>query len=1146
MIENQTTFRDIKKMKAMRILGVLAGAAMLAACGGGSSSGGIGGDGGRASLTITATTAQVQANPQEFGARPDSPHTTEVRVRFRQANGGNVPDGSTVTLSSSSSAIGVVAPIASPDAAGSSASSPTAGGVASFWFNAGRQTGTVTLTASAANPSGGPALSATFQITVVPHDGTGPDRIEITIADSELPANVLELVPASNSMFSTQVTVRVRSVNGDPAPNGTEVFLGVDNSSRAVVSPIEEPLAAGGSAVSEVAAGAARFLLTSQERPGPVVLSASFTDVDDRVVESAPVTFNILPNQQDQGRLRIRGSSTMPTNTQDVPPFFGSPFLNELVIEYIGPDGNPGQATELTFPDDNDYEGIVVSISPVTLGTYTTLTGAGLTFGQRYGSGPVLMNAGTSSVFILSDGRPGTVTLSAMIIDRDTNERFSAAFDVEIIDGAADFLPAQLDMSVSPEPIYVQGSGGATVKPMQLVVSDSGGNAVPNPDADGVSWNNVLLTLEAPAGSGARLTGTGVDGPVSGTEIAVRTVSGIANFSLSSGSATGPHRVIARVDRSDNNVDNGLLDPLQAEKTVEVGDGQLFSLTLVSPILNAIRVNPTTTGIETSFDVVLDELTGALIPSDPDGTYSLTVTVQGTDKVGNPVLPGTVVNFGKIDDPVSQMPPRFFIFSGPDGNPQEGGTLFSVWDPAEGFLDDPLRPDEAVEPGDTVALFGKSVPGNREHEAVRFVESVVDDRTVRVTQPWNPNNQTGSIVDDGYVIPWAIGRSRIGTIDQSVTLGAAGRGSVQLTYPINALGRPLVLWSQGSRVEPGGNKTVADVGATVFPGVAPLLLTASPSAIPANSTTPVRLCLTDGLGSPIEGAFITGGIVEGNATGQLDGVPMVTTTERATGTDGLGCVTTLVSTSGLVPEDEEALIRFSFLEAEAEVSIIPPGAAALLVQPSRAVDASLNLAPLTVTLTLISGTGEPISGVSLVGECDGGDGQLVLEVPPGVTNVNGQTTATVLLGLTACGDGTTEGWPRVGQCEFTTLTGEPVGLFTGIGNDARTFPTSPTPFCPPLPDEQTETGRLSVAVEDNRAPGSSSLIESIPTGIACDASGSGSNCQSDFSAGTDVLLRAPTGTSPDWIGDCQVSADPRFAQVSIAAGSNRTCQVVFN
>ena len=109
-----------------------------------------------------------------------------------------------------------------------------------------------------------------------------------------------------------------------------------------------------------------------------------------------------------------------------------------------------------------------------------------------------------------------------------------------------------------------------------------------------------------------------------------------------------------------------------------------------------------------------------------------------------------------------------------------------------------------------------------------FVANVIDESSVNVTEPFNPNNATGSVVNDGFVIPWVIGRSQVGNIDQSVTLDEFGRGSVQMTYPINSVGRPIVLWTQGVRVESAGNKTVADVEASRFPGVAPLLLTATP------------------------------------------------------------------------------------------------------------------------------------------------------------------------------------------------------------------------------------------------------------------------------------------------------------------------------
>ena len=796
---------------------------------------------------------------------------------------------------------------------------------------------------------------------------------------------------------------------------------------------------------------------------------------------------------------------------------------------------------------------MAVAVAPISRGAFSTLddpeTDDVNEFLVLVGSGPVNMTASVTTLFIHSFDQPGPLTVTVVAVDASTGERFSAKFDVDMVDGAADFLPSQFDFSVSPAPVYVQGSGGATNKPMQLLVSDSGGNPVPNPEVDGNAWNNVRLELIAPDGSGARLTGTGSDGPVNGDEIAVQSVNGIVNFALNAGSETGPHRVIATADRADNNVDNDIIEPLQAEMTVEVGDGQLFALTLVSPILNAIGVNPTTTGVQTSFQAELDPISGALVPTDPDGTYSLTITAQGTDKVGNPVLPGTRINFGKIDDPLTPAQPRFFVFSGPDGDPEEGGALFSVFDPAEGFLGDPLTVDEAVEPGDTVALFGKAVPGNREHEAVRIVQSVVDDNTVIVTEPFNPNDPTGTIVDDGFAIPWVIGRSQIGTIDQTVELGADGRGSVQLTYPLSQLGRPAVLWTQGTRVEQPANKTVADVASSVFPGVEPLFLTAQPSVIRANTSSVVRLCLTDALGSPIQGVFIGGGITEGAATGQLDGVPMTTTTANATGTNGAGCVNTVVTTSGLVPDGDPATITFFFDEAEAQVQVVPPGAASLQVQPSRASDPSTALTLVSLRLTLRDGAGAPISGVSLSGECDGGEGTLEIEQEPGVTDENGETTTSVLIGMSGCGDGSGEDFPRIGQCEFTTPSGVPVGLFTALGADLRQI-VSPSPGggspCPPLEDPP-DTGQLEMIVEDNRMPAGDSLIQSIPTGIACDASGSGSNCQATFNAGTTVILRAPTGTVPTWIGACEAQPDPRFASVTITADdAELACLAEFN
>ncbi len=907
-------------MKAFRTILISAAALALAACGGSSSD--SFGEGGSATMSISAETTSVPAKGQYFRANPAMDYTVQVNVQFRGSDNRPVPDGTEVQLSSSSSGRGVVAPIDDPDAHGGQATSPTSGGTASFWFVAGSNQGEVTLTASGNSPSGGQTSTSMTLTVIEPSDGAA--------------------------------------------------------------------------------------------------------------------------------RLSIEGPNSIPANKAGASSFMGSPYVAEYRIRYLGPDGEPG----IVRLDEDDRHTAQVTITPNSSALFSTLADPEFEFAGfdlLWGTGPVLVQGGQGTLFVHSQSTPGTATLTATAFDIDESDDqvYSAEVKIEIVDHSADFLPAQLDFGISPDPVYIQGSGGSTSKALSIDVRDSGGNPVPDPEGDGHSFNNVRLQLDAPANSGARLVGTGADGSVSGTDIRVRTLNGVANFALNSGTRTGSHKIIATVDRADNSVDNELTDPLTAETTVQVGDGRLFSLEMVNPSFNALLVNRATTDIETSADAEIDEETGLLIPPDPDGTYSFTVTVQGVDQSGNPVLPGTRVDFGKIDAPLTQTNPSFFAFSGDDGNPSEGGDVFSVLDPPVGFLDDPNAVDEAVEVGDTLAMFGKSVPGNREHEAARRVASVIDDQTVRVTESFNPNNQTGNIVNDGHVIPWVIGRARAGSIDNSAVLDSSGRGTVQLTYPINSVGRPAVVWAQGNRVESGGTKTVADVSTLRFPGAAPLLLSVSPSAVQGNRTTNMLLCLTDGLGAPVDQAFISGGVIDGPANGRLDGESMPTTTANPTGTAGPGCVETAMDISGMTPGGDESVVRFSVGEAFADVQVVPPGSAFMTVTPSLYNDPSPNLISVGVVLRLFNQDGEPVRGVDLTGQCDGGDGTLEIQTQPGVTRDDGTANATVLVGMSACAQ-EGDNFPIFGQCEFTTPSGNPVGIFTAVGMDLRTAMISPPPNCPPL------------------------------------------------------------------------------------------------
>ncbi|NEZ03047.1 hypothetical protein G4Y73_02655 [Wenzhouxiangella sp. XN201] len=861
-------------------------------------------------------------------------------------------------------------------------------------------------------------------------DDGGSASMSITVESSEV---------ATNS--STSVGVRFRAADGSAVADGTTVTLRSSNTNRGVVSPVGG--SSGESATATTSGGQANFTFTARSSTGPVTLTASGANPSGSGTVSTTREIEVIEDPDADARLEISGASSMPANNENVEIFMGSPFINELTVRYNNPDGSAGSVVEGQ---------ISVAVSPVSRGAFSTLddpeTDDVNEFFVLMGSAPVNMTAGVATVFVHSFDQPGTLTVSVSAEDAETGDTFSEDFEIEIIEGAADFLPANLDFSMSSDPVYTQGSGGSTSKSVSLFVTDSGGNPVPDPEGSGAEYNNVILSLDAPDGSDARLNGTGASGSVSGSEISVQTVNGVANFSISGATETGPHEITATVDRADNNVDNDLLDPLTATTTVGVGDGRLFSLEIVSPSVSAIIANSVVGSIQTDQEPQIDPETGAVIPPDADGTYSLTITAQGSDQAGNAVLTNTPIDFGKIDAPLTQTLPRTFVFSGGDGNPEEGGNLFSVVDPPEGFGDNPSTVDEAVEPGDTLALFGKSVPGNREHEAARTVASVIDSSTITVTEDFNRNDGSGSIVNDGFVIPWVIGRSRMGVVDSHTSLTTQGRGSVELTYPISAIGRPLVLWGQGNRVEADQSQTVADVEAMVFPGIAPARLSATPSSIQGNSTTNIELCLSDALGAPINDVFIRGDIVEGPANGSLDGQPMPARTELPTGSAGDGCTITEVTTSGMVPEGEESLIRFSVGGATADVQVVPPGSAMLLVSPSRYNDPSPNIVSVTVTLTLLNGEGEPISGVDLTGECEAEGGTLEIESDPGVTDADGVTTARVAVGLTECAAADAEGFPRTGTCTFTTPSGTPVGTFlaTGInGTNNAVSPSCPAP-----------------------------------------------------------------------------------------------------
>lgn len=800
------------------------------------------------------------------------------------------------------------------------------------------------------------------------------------------------------------------------------------------------------------------------------------------------------------GKLTIRATrSVLPVNHTNFLPSPGSPYLSAVEIEWRKANGDLVTGRQLS-----------VSITPISVAAFSTLDKAdtqtefddqgnylrGNEFWDLLGSGPVDVTGGVAQVFVYAGDTSGTATLRVAAVDPDNGSTVSASATFTVQNVTAP-LPASIQMGASPSGIYLQGTTGITASTVSAVIRDGGGQLVPNPGEGNNLFNNTQFEVIGVAGSGT-LSGLGAGGPANGTTIKVRSISGIASASFSSGTIEGPIQIRATVDRADNNVDNGISDPLASIATVVVSDGKLFSLAITTPDSNAISAN----GVD-----------GSVLPTDPlpatpfhNGTYSLSVNALATDRQGNPVI-GTNIRFGAIDSPISGFPADGagqFVIAGNDGNPQESGTLFSA--PTGRFT----TAGGGAGPGDTLLVLGDLVAGNRDLESSRTIQAIANATNLTVTVPFNRNDDTGNSVDNGPVLPYVIGRATSANITASKTTDAKGVASVLLTYPVNSLGKSVYLFAQGDQTPATGPiKRITDIKLARFAAMADLTLTATPENIPGNTTATVVLCLRDKLGSGLQGQFITFGFTNlGAGSGRVDGVTGSGRVAAPTGANG--CTVASVQTSGISGEpgsgsDNGPQVIFSTpgLKAPAVVKISPNGALVLTANPNAFFGSGG-----TVTLTLRDANGNPVPNVPLSVECTTAD--VSVTSGPGVTNAQGQTTAVIAnLNLNQYG--------QAGEsaCKFTTPTGESATVsFKGIDLCSLGSSLSPPPpagACPTTGNQIT----LTLNVAANAQCGIT--VTSSPGGITCSSARGGGTqtCTGQFAANTSITLAGVrTGGAP--------------------------------
>jgi hypothetical protein len=851
------------------------------------------------------------------------------------------------------------------------------------------------------------------------------------------------------------VTVNARNSNGAPVADGTTVTLRVSPPGAGLVSGTtgtSTPL--GESATATTSGGLANFRFYGRSL-GTATLTASVQDQGRTI--SGNTTINVAAGPSNDTRLTIQASATSlpqkPGNlsfNQSV--FFGSPYISEITVTQRDLNGN--------------------IINPPSAGTGSGTTGCGSTGGIGAAVGPGLtpsglwlpaegfdtngnviicrqivapVNSGVTVFYLVADSTSGPVTLTVSSVDPQTGETISAQRQFQIVSGAP-ALPGSVVVTSDGFPVYVQGTNGAQSKQLQVNVFDGASNIIPNA---ATGTNNVTLEIVGGAQGGERLVGVNAAGQsVSGSSISVRTNNGVALFTYQSGTRQGIITVRATADRADNNVDNGVTDPVTSTYGFAVSDGKLFDLVITSPSANAVFVN----GSSTTLNVILPNGTTScsnvglancvLLPLAPNGTYSLTVSALCTDRFGNPCVGGTEIKFGMIDYPKVPDGTAFAIRGG-DGDPQESGTLFTA--PTGAFT----TAGGGAGPGDTLVVFGHiptAPPGNRDLESARTIQSVNSATSLNVTYRFNPNDDTGVSVNNGPVLPYVIGRATSGNILVSAQTNALGVATTILTYPVSRVGTLAVLWAQGSGPIVGGQaKLVTYATYARFVGLNPGQLTATPSTIPGNTTAPVQVCLRDALNVGIQGAPVSFAFTNLTGTGSVNGVQTSGTLPQVT--DITGCVTANVTTGGVTPGGTTPTVVFTSLGQSASVTIVA-GQLILQATPSTFTGAG----EATIRLRLLDGSGNPVNGAQLTVSCQAsGDAQLNVIRQPGVTgapqagvtpqNGPGETTALIdAVGFNTCGS------PPTGSCTFSTATGSPSTTVQFKGLDLSDINASPP--CP--------------------------------------------------------------------------------------------------
>jgi hypothetical protein len=795
---------------------------------------------------------------------------------------------------------------------------------------------------------------------------------------------------STSTPFSlVSVTVRATGSNGAALADGTQVTLRISPATVAIAShmPVNvgpnDTINVGETVTGTLSGGAANFRLHTRS-VGTAQITASISNPGapaQTVTASTNVAVNAGPGTDPRLTLAIQ-NPTIPVRPTNTPFFFPSLYSSLVTVTQRRLDG-----TLVNGSDDQGGAGGDEHCNGG--GGAAAAIGTGLDFGALFlpaegieedeetgeieyflcRSVSLGMNSGKHDFYVVSLDRQGPVELSVSAEDPQTGETLGQSFTFQV--GGVPQVPASIlincapfpDFCVDDRPLYILGTNGLHSQQLEILVLDGLGTPVPNPTA-GV--NNVVLEIVGGGQGGERVRGTnGVGQTVQGNSISIPSTNGIAPAQFDAGTVAHIVTLRATTDRADNNVDNGIQDPVTVTRTVTVSDGRVHT----------VQING-------NYDV----LATTAATSSPDGeSYLLSISATLTDKFGKTVPAGTQVRFGLVDEPQEN---GVFSNAGNDGNPQELGTLFTA--PTGRFLTSAGGP--AGQNAVTLLVFAEEDDANFDMESARNITSVQSDTQLTVGYRFNANDGDNPGTSfDAFNLPYIIGRARDGAfVNQTGVTNAAGVATAVLAYPRGVLGKRIAIYAQANGEFINGTaELVSDVEFARFQGAGPLNITA-PSAINSNRTETFDVCVLDGALNGLQGVSVTYVVTPLPGTTVNGSSASSGTIAPPTGVDG--CVDVTVITRNILATGVAGTITFSAGGATAETEILGPTGLLLTANPSELRIGNMSSGSIGVTIRLTD-NGTPIVGATIQAACTGTG--ITGPTAIGPTNSTGAAGATI-------------------------------------------------------------------------------------------------------------------------------------------------------